>query len=92
MENHLITGGLGSATAELIAEHGIGKKLFRIGLRDTYAHGASRAYLMKKYQLDAMALVRAVENLTHETFDLTEEDLAQVRLTAMHSAAKAEAL
>ncbi len=92
MENHLITGGLGSATAELLAEQGIGKKLFRIGLRDTYAHGASRAYLMKKYQLDAMALVRAVENLTDEKIDLTEQDLAQVRLTPMHSAAKAEAL
>lgn len=92
MENHLITGGLGSATAELLAEHGIGKKLFRLGLRDTYAHGASRSYLMKKYELDAMALVRAVENCVGEKFDLSEDDLAQVHLTAMHSAAKAEAL
>src|SRR5690606_12115542 len=42
MENHSIIGGLGSAVAELMAEHGVGKKLVRIGLKDTYAHGASK--------------------------------------------------
>jgi transketolase len=92
MENHLITGGLGSAVAEVMAEHGIGKKLVRLGLRDQYAHGASRPYLMKKYGLDAMALVHAVEGLLGKEFHLSEEDLAGVRLNAMHSAAKAEAL
>lgn len=92
MENHLITGGLGSASAELMAEHSIGKKLVRLGLRDQYAHGASRPYLMRKYGLDAMALVRAVEQLLGEQFHLSEQDLAAVRLSAMHSAAKAEAL
>ena len=92
MENHLITGGLGSASAELMAEHSIGKKLVRLGLRDQYAHGASRPYLMKKYGLDAMALVGAVEQLLGEQFHLSEQDLAAVRLSAVHSAAKAEAL
>ena len=92
MENHLITGGLGSASAELMAEHGIGKKLVRLGLRDQYAHGAGRPYLMKKYGLDAMALVRAVEQLLGERFHLSEQDLSAVRLSAMHSASKAEAL
>ena len=61
MENHVITGGLGSAVAEVIAESGIGKRLVRIGLRDTFVHGASRPYLMKEYGLDAAALVREVE-------------------------------
>lgn len=92
MENHLITGGLGSAVAELLAEQGIGKKLVRLGLRDTYAHGASLPYLQKEYGLDAMALVRAVENLLGEAVGVTEDDLAAVRLSEMHSAAKAEAL
>lgn len=92
MENHTIIGGLGSAAAEVMAENGIGKKLVRIGLRDKYAHGASRPYLMKKYGLDALALVRAVESLTGESFGLGEDDLAAIRLTAVHSAAKAEAL
>ena len=41
MENHVITGGLGSAVAEVIAESEL-ECLVRIGLRDTFVHGASR--------------------------------------------------
>lgn len=92
MENHTIIGGLGSALAELMAEMGFGKKLLRIGLKDTYAHGASRHHLMWEYGLDAMALVSGVEKLTGQQFGLTEADLAAVRLQAVHSVAKAEAL
>lgn len=92
LENHSTIGGLGSAVAEVMAEAGLGKRLIRLGLRDTYAHGAGRAYLMEKYGLDATALVRAVEDLTGTAFDLAETDLAAVRLTAVHSAAKVEAL
>jgi transketolase len=92
MENHSIIGGLGTIVAETLAEAGLGKKLIRIGLNDTFAHGASRPYLMKKYGLDAMALVEAVERLTGERLDLTEDDLAEVRLDAVHSDAKVEAL
>lgn len=92
MENHSIIGGLGSAVAELMAEHGVGKKLVRIGLKDTYAHGASKAFLMKEYHLDAISLVGAVEQLVGKQFGISEGDLEQVRLQAVHSAAKAEAL
>lgn len=92
MENHSIIGGLGSAVAELMAEQGVAKRLIRIGLRDTYAHGASRQYLMREYGLDAMALVRAVEGLTGERLDLTEERLAGVRLETMRAADKTEDL
>ena len=92
LENHTIVGGLGSAVAELIVDHGLGKKLIRLGLRDTYAHGASRQYLMREYELDAISLVRAVENLCDEPTGITEQDLAKVRLQAVHSQAKAEGL
>lgn len=92
IENHTIVGGLGSAAAELMAENGIGKKLTRLGLQDKYAHGASREYLMKKYGLDGLALVRAVEAHLGESLGLNEEDLGTVHLTEVHSAAKAEAL
>ena len=91
-ENHTIIGGLGSAVAEALAEAGMGKKLVRLGLQDTYAHGASRPYLMKEYGLDAPALVRAVERLVGQQLHIGEDDLAQVRLEAVHSDAKAEAL
>jgi transketolase len=92
MENHTIVGGLGSATAEIIAETGLGKKLIRIGLPDVFAHGASRPYLMKKYGLDAMALVRSVESLLGTRFNIKEENLATVHLTPVHSESKIEAL
>ncbi len=92
LENHTIVGGLGAGVAELMTEEGVGKKLVRLGLRDTYAHGASRHYLMKEYQLDAISLVRAVEKLIGQDTGITEDDLATVRLQAVHSAAKAEAL
>jgi transketolase len=92
MENHTIVGGLGSAVAEVMAENGIPKKLTRIGLQDTFAHGASRQYLMREYGLDALALVQAVERMVGHDLDITETDLQAVRLEAVHSAAKAEAL
>jgi transketolase len=92
LENHTIVGGLGSAVAELMAERAVGRPLVRLGLRDTYAHGASQAYLMREYGLDALALVRAVERLTGRATGLAEGDLAQVRVEAVHSLAKAEAL
>ena len=80
MENHNIQGGLGTATAEMMAEHGIGTPLTRIGLNDTYAHGASLPYLMKKYELDAMSLVRRVSAVLDRELAITEDDLSAVRL------------
>ena len=46
-----------SLVAETIADHGVGKQLIRLGLKDTFAHGGSRPYLMRYYGLDALALV-----------------------------------
>ncbi len=92
MENHTIIGGLGSIVAEQMAEAGISKKLVRMGLRDTYAHGASKNYLLKKYDMDAMALIKETENLTKEKFNISEEELAKAHISAVHSEAKAEAL
>jgi transketolase len=92
MENHTVIGGLGTAVAEVMAEAGVGNKLTRIGLYDTYAHGASRPYLMKHYGLDAIALVKRIEDLLEERLHISEDDLAAVRFDEVHSAAKAEAL
>ena len=91
MENHTIVGGLGTAVAEMMVEHGISKRLVRLGLQDTYAHGASRSFLMRKYGLDALALVQAVQSLLGRPLKISEEDLQVVRIEAVHSAAKVEA-
>ena len=92
MENHTIVGGLGSAVAELMAEHGVGVPLRRIGINDSYAHGASQKYLMAELGLDSSALLAQVENLVGESFGIDADQLAEVREVSVHSTAKAEAL
>jgi transketolase len=92
MENHSIVGGLGSAVAEVMAENGVGTKLSRIGIPDTYAHGASQKYLMAELGLDARALVTRVEQAVGESLNITDEELTEARIVDVHSSAKAEAL
>lgn len=92
LENHVTEGGIGSLLAEIMADHGVGKRLVRLGLKDTYAHGGSRAYLMRHYGLDALALVRGIETLLEEPLSISEQDLDAARIEAVHSTAKAEGL
>ncbi|MGA1871127.1 MAG: transketolase family protein [bacterium] len=75
MENHTVIGGLGSALAEVIAEKGIGTRLVKIGLQDTFAHGASCSYLMKEYGLDALSLITACEGLLKKKLHIREDDM-----------------
>ena len=92
LENHVTEGGIGSLVAEVMADNGVGKKLKRLGLKDTYAHGGSRAYLMRYYGLDALALTKGVEDLLGQKLDISEADLSEARVDAVHSLAKAEGL
>ena len=92
MENHLINGGLGSIIADIIAKNGIGKKLIKLGLNDTFAHGGTKAYLSKYYGLDAYALVKAIEKLMKIETNIKEEDFDRVRIEDVHSLSKSEAL
>lgn len=66
LENHNIVGGIGSATAEVMAENGVGKKLIRLGVPCCYAHGASRQYLQREYKMDSNALISAIGKLCHK--------------------------
>ena len=60
-ENHSIVGGLGTAVAETLAEAGVGRRLHRIGLADTFAEGAATAaYLFDKYGLSTRHVVERV--------------------------------
>jgi transketolase len=92
MENHVVDGGLGTVVAEKCVELNISKKLIKLGLQDTFSHGASKAYLMKRHGLDAMSLIQAAEKLTGASFAITRDELADIRIEAVHSDAKAEAL
>jgi transketolase len=80
MENHTIVGGLGTCIAEVMAENGFGKKLIKIGLKDTFVHGASRSHLMQVYGLNQGALFRAAgsllgRELEHRADEYQEKDL-----------------
>ncbi|GAA4107267.1 transketolase family protein [Aminobacter aganoensis] len=63
VENHLTTGGLGSAVAELMAERGSNRRLVRLGLRDTYARGGTEVYLLARQHMDAPAILKAAQGL-----------------------------
>lgn len=92
MENHSIVGGVGSAVAEIMAEYGSTSPLKRIGIRDTYAHGASQKHLMAELGLNAQSLVSAIEQLLGRSLNIEPATLAAARVVDVHSSAKAEAL
>ncbi|MDF2545994.1 MAG: 1-deoxy-D-xylulose-5-phosphate synthase [Anaerosolibacter sp.] len=92
MENHSIIGGLGTIVAEKMAEAGMGKKLTRIGIKDTFVHGASKQYLMKEYGLDAIALINEIERMIGRELNINEDELTEAFIVEVHSKAKAEAL
>ena len=79
IENGTVIGGLGSAAADLMAEHGIGKRLVKVGLQDTYAHGASKMFLLNHYNMDAEALIRGAEDLMGQDLGIAASDLEQIR-------------
>jgi transketolase len=64
VEEHTILGGLGSAAAETLAEHGTGARLRRVGLPDAFAHGVgSREHLLAELGIDADGIARAALEL-----------------------------
>jgi transketolase len=64
LEDHQIHGGLGSAVAEVLGEE-CPTPMRRIGLRDTFAESGEYRLLLKKYGMDADAVVAAVAQLMH---------------------------
>ena len=92
VENHTVIGGLGTIIEERAAQAGIAKRIIKLGLQDTFSHGASKAHLMKHHGFDAAGVIAAAEKLTGEKLGISEESLAQVRIEAVHSEAKPEAL
>lgn len=92
LENHTIVGGLGSAVSEFVTDRGLGRKVVRLGLKDTYAHGASKNFLLKEYELDAWALVRAVQSELGRNLDISEEEVLAAPLDMKSSLVNAESL
>jgi transketolase len=54
LEDHVLPGGLGSQIAEVIAEHGLGCRLQRLGIVETHASTVgSEAFLRRRAGIDA---------------------------------------
>jgi len=62
-ENHQIHGALGSAVAELMAEHRIHKPFVRIGIRDEFGQVGTEQWLKEHYKLDSPSIVEKVTTL-----------------------------
>lgn len=61
-EEHQVNCGLGSAVAEVLAEH-IPTPQVRVGVKDTFGESGTAASLMDKYGLRAVDIVAAVEHV-----------------------------
>lgn len=59
-EDHYTTGGLGSAVAEVLAEHGSSCKLKRIGM-NTFGESGSPADVLKHFKLDAAGVQEQIK-------------------------------
>jgi transketolase len=60
VENHSIIGGLGSAVAEALAEHGVGTRLRRLGVPDRWAPAGSLDHIRRELGLDAAGIAEAI--------------------------------
>jgi len=65
-EEHSIIGGLGSAVAEVVAEHAP-TKVIRVGVKDTFGESGKPDQLMEAYGLKAKNIVEAVKSALGET-------------------------
>ena len=75
-----------------MAEAGLDKKLVRIGLHDTFSHGASKQYLLKEHKMDVLSLVKEVEAMSGQPFNISEDELSKTHIALVHSKTKAEVL
>ncbi len=80
VENHTVIGGLGTIISEKIAEFKINKRIIKLGLQDTFAHGASKSYLMKEYGFDAFSIIKASEKLLNNKLDVKYSDINDLKI------------
>lgn len=64
VEEHQITGGLGSTIAEIIAENNMNTKIIRLGLNDEFTSVVgNQEYLREIYKIDYKTIIRKIESL-----------------------------
>lgn len=64
VEDHLVTGGLGSAVAEILAQSRNNARLVRLGIQNSFGESGKADELYRKYGIDSAAIIRAVKQNT----------------------------
>ncbi len=66
VEEHQITGGLGSTIAEIIAENDVKTQLIRLGLHDEFTSVVgNQEYLRDVYKLDSKFIIKKIRSLAN---------------------------
>lgn len=60
IENHSITGGLGSSVAEVLAEEGVGVPLKRIGVNERFGQVGTPDFLQQEFGLDVESIKKQI--------------------------------
>lgn len=75
VENHNVIGGLGSEVAVRMAELGGTAPLTRVGIPDTFGHGASVPYLKRRFGIDTQGILDAATKVVGKKIDYEPEQL-----------------
>lgn len=72
VEEHMVEGGLGGATAEVLLEHGVAPRHFRrLGVRDRFSSVVgTQAFLRTRHGLDAAAIAHTVRGAVAAAVDV----------------------
>jgi transketolase len=64
VETHYTTGGLGSLLSEIVAEHGLGTRIVRLGVKKgSRGRSGSPAHMYARHGLDAAGIVKSAHQL-----------------------------
>ncbi len=63
VEDHFVTGGIGSAVAETLVKHGIGCRVKTLGAQDRFGQSGKPAELFREYGIDAAGIADAASAL-----------------------------
>ncbi len=64
LEEHYLTGGIGSLISELITDNNLQLKLLRMGVRDAFVYDyGGRDYIHKKLEIDSGSVIEKIKTL-----------------------------
>lgn len=62
-EEHSVIGGLGSAVCDVLADKGLGCRVYKVGVKDTFGESGKPKELLRKYEIDAQAIADKIKEI-----------------------------